>query len=75
MDEIEVDRSISQIDRIIRGMLIIQKYETDPHPCAAEHDVFYCGSYATREQMTEDERRLMQVYGWGEEYDSWRFFT
>lgn len=74
-DEIEIDFSIPQIDRLIGGIQIIRKYETDPYPCAAEHDVLFCGSYATREQMTEEERVLMAKYGWHEEYDSWEFFT
>lgn len=72
---IQVDHSIPQIERIIRGMEIIRKYETDPYPCAAEHDVLYCGSYETRNQMTEEERALMDTYGWFEMDDSWGFFT
>jgi hypothetical protein len=70
----ETDFDIPQIDRIVRGMQIIRKYETDPYPCAAEHDIFYCGSYETREQMTEEERALMDTYGWIESEDSWAFY-
>lgn len=73
--EVEADYNIPQLDRLIKGMEIIRKYETDTYPCAAGHDVFYCGSYETRERMTAEEQRLMSVYGWGEEYDSWRFFV
>lgn len=70
-----VDYSIPQIERIMKGMEIIRKYETDPYPCAAEHDVFYCGSYETREKMTAFERALMDTYGWIKLEDSWGFFT
>ena len=70
-----IDTRIPQLDRLVLGMRIIQKYEADPFPLAAEHDVIYCGAYATREQMTAAERDLMDVYGWREESGSWRFFV
>ena len=57
----ETDYTIPQIDRLIWGMQIIQKYERDPYPCAAEHDVFFCGAYATRKRMTEEERTTMDT--------------
>lgn len=69
------NHNIPQLDRLIRGIEIIRKYETDPFPCAAEHDVFFCGGYETRAQMTEEERKLMEEYGWHNEYDSWAFYT
>jgi hypothetical protein len=75
-EEIEVDHTIPQIDRIIRGMEIIRKYETDPYPCAAEHDILYCGSYEdTYALMTVEEFRLMATYGWFESESGWAFFT
>lgn len=75
IEEIETDFSIPQIDRIVWGMEIIRKYDTDPYPCAAEHDILYCGSYETHEQMTTEERRLMATYGWFASEDSWAFYT
>lgn len=69
------DYAIPQIERIIKGMEIIRKYESDPYPCAAEHDVLYCGSFETFQQMTEEERAAMARYGWIEMDDSWGFFT
>jgi hypothetical protein len=71
----ETDFSIPQIDRICLGMKIIQRYTSDTYPCAAEHDVFYCGSYETRDKMTQEERDLMDKYGWHEEYESWAIYT
>jgi hypothetical protein len=71
----EPDYSIPQVDRIIRGIEIIRKYEGDPYPVTAEHDVLYCGPYETREKMTEEERELMDTYGWLEVDGSWGFFT
>lgn len=71
----EPDYTIPQVERIIRGIEIIRKYESDPYPVAAEHDILYCGSYETREQMTEEERDQMDIYGWTEVDDSWGFFT
>ena len=71
----EVDFSIPQYERITRGMAIIMQYETDPYPIDAKHDILYCGNYATRERMTEDERALMARYGWFNEYGAWAFFT
>ena len=65
---------IPQIERLLRGIGIIRKYDPNPD-LAAVHDVFYCGSYDTRDAMTVEERTLMDTYGWGEEYDSWRFFV
>lgn len=67
--------NIPQCDRLIGGIQIIRKYTTESWPCAAEHDVFYCGDYETRKQMTKEERKLMDEYGWHEENGSWAFFT
>ena len=69
------NHDIPQLDRLIGGVQIIRKYITDPFPCAAEHDIFFCGSYESREKMTEEERKLMEEYGWREEYDLWSFYT
>ena len=74
-DKPGTDYSIPQIDRLIKGLEIIRKYETVQHPCAAERDSFYCGSYETREQMTDEERHLMSIYGWTVEYESWAFYV
>ena len=74
-DKPGTDYSIPQIDRLIKGLEIIRKYEESPYPCAAERDSFYCGSYETREQMTDEERHLMSIYGWTVEYESWAFYV
>lgn len=70
----DTDFNIPQIDRLIGGIQIIRKYVTDAYCCAAEHDIIYCGDYETREQMTQEERDLMERYGWFEESGSWGFF-
>ena len=69
------DYTILQIDRLVKGMEIIRKYETDPYPCAAEHDVLYCGAFETRKRMTKEERVLMDTYGWHEDNEAWAFYT
>ncbi len=57
-------------DRLIAGMMLIRKYEPDAD-YAAGHDVIYFGNYETREQMTDEEKALMDAWHWYEEYDSW----
>lgn len=70
-----VDFSIPSIDRIVRGIEIIRKY-TDEKYLSAEHDVIYFGDYEeTHEKMSEEERALMEKYGWMEMEDSWGFFV
>ena len=59
---------------LLEGLAIIAKYEPNAD-VAAEHDILYVGSIATREQMTEGERTRMEELGWREDTDSWAHFT
>jgi predicted ferric reductase len=61
------------IDRIVEGIAIIRKYESDPD-VAAEHDVFYCGAVNADEMLATDRAR-MEVLGWRENEDSWSIFV
>jgi hypothetical protein len=60
-------------DRIPAGMALIRKYQPDAD-AGGEHDVIYFGTY-NPDAMTEQERALMEAWGWIEEYDSWAHFT
>lgn len=70
-----MNTDLCQLDRFVGGIAIIRKYVSDPYPLDAEHEIVYCGSYETSAQMTEEERALLESYGWFESYDSWAFFT
>lgn len=63
------------MNKILDGMNLIAKYEPDA-TCSAKHDVLYFGSYEdTYLQMTEEERKQMEEWGWFEEEESWTHFT
>ena len=63
---------------LLEGMKIIAESLKDEKYIdkAAEHDVFYYGSFEKSIfNMTEEQVRRMAQLGWGEEYDSWRHFV
>ena len=53
----------------IRGMEIILSVQPDT-TIAAEHDIFYCGSYLP-EEFTQEQLNELEQLGWFENCDSW----
>lgn len=63
---------MTNIERFLRGIQIIMKYESDPD-IAAEHDVFCCGSVDYK--MSDEDELEMSRLGWFEECDSHAFYV
>lgn len=63
---------MTNIEKFLRGIQIIMKYESDPD-IAAEHDIFYCGS--TDHKMSDEDEREMARLGWFEGFDSHAFYV
>lgn len=72
----KTDHKISDIDRIVEGLQLIQKYDPKAST-SAEHDVFYgTAEYLkVRALMTPEEAARMNVLGWLEHEGAWGTFT
>lgn len=64
-----MQQELPQIDRIIKGMEIIRRYDLSDPLVSVAHDVIYCGSAHTIYHMTDNDRAQLATYGWT---DAWR---
>ena len=67
---------MTQLERLMEGLKIIQKYEPDTE-VAAEHDVLYCGGETAKNTITtEDAVRLEELgWHWSDSYDCYAKFV
>ena len=61
-------------EKIMRGIEIILKYDSNADVCAA-HDEIFCGHW-TYEKMSDDDKVKMDALGWEISVDeSWRMLV
>jgi hypothetical protein len=66
---VNIDPTNESTIGILKGIALILKYEPSAK-FSAEHDTLFFAAYSISEQMTEEELKLMDDWGWFKGYDS-----